>query len=832
MTSYLIGTIDEGLRRDVKPWATPENSFETLINAYQFRGRILKRSGYTLLGKLANGTPVMGLRTQENFALGQQTLIAFDTTTAYKWNGSAFVTLPSIMPVVWSGDDWQFFWTVNYANAFWATNGKSGLNGFAVTAFAGAAGAGPWTVQVTSAGNNFQVGDQIYFINLTGTAAANNLRSGVVTIAGNPFTISATTGGAFTNGPVLTGMALSTTRQTTGQDGIRYYGTLSNGIGWANYNPPVDAFTALAGALLIFPYRGYLVFLNTTEGNDQGTFNYGNRARWTQIGTPYYSEPAPVFPNVQGVDPKAARDDIFGRGGANDAPTNEVIVGAGFIRDILVVKFERSTWRLRFVNNAQNPFVWERVNIELGSSCTFSEIAFDKGLMGISNRGANVSDGNDTSRFDEKIPEEIFNIRQTEHGLQRVYGIRTFKSRLIYWAFPSTENSLGIYPDKVLVFNYESKTWSFFDDCFTCFGYYYLSDSQGYTWGDLPDRWSSYTNVTWDSGISSEGYENIVAGNQQGYVFILEQTDGQNSVSLSISAINNGIPGDTAIFTSAKNNLKTGDWISLTGVTGTTSSDGVSLNGRNFKFFPSNANDFTLTEFKPVFGGQASGATYLFQVSYKNIIAGSFQINIGTEVYKDTDSDGVLFNSVGLPSGTVSYSTGTIVLNFSPPIAATDVWIRLVTLDPNQGFDQPVETTGVYGGGGEIIKISGLDIQSKILNFLKDDQRARFSRIDFYTDRTTNGQFTCNLFADSSNVPVNKPLSDNPESNIVLTSANQYQVGDGDESLYRLYCDAVAQTLQIQITYSDYQLAVNAISQTDLEILAMVISIRKGGRLI
>jgi len=830
MTSnFLIGTISEGLRRDVKPWATPEDSFETLINAYQFRGRVLKRSGYTLLGKLANGTPVMGLRTQENFALAQQSLVAFDTTTAYKWNGSSFVTLPSVMPVVWSGADWQFFWTVNYANAFWATNNNPGLNGFAVTAFAAAAGGGPWTVQVTSAGNNFQVGDQIYFINLTGTAAANNLRTGVVTVAGNPFTISSATGGPFTNGAVLTGMALSTTRQTTGQDGIRYYGTLTNGIGWANYNPPVDAFTALAGALLIFPYRGYLVFLNTTEGNDQGTFNYGNRARWTQIGTPYYSAPAPVFPNAQGIDINAARDDLFGRGGANDAPTNEVIVGAGFIRDILVVKFERSTWRLRFVNNAQNPFVWERVNIELGSSCTFSEIAFDKGLMGISNRGANVSDGNDTSRFDEKIPDEIFNIRQTEHGLQRVYGIRTFRTRLIYWTFPSTENNEGIFPDKVLVFNYESQTWSFFDDCFTCFGYYYQTDSEGYTWADLPKSWSSYTNVTWDSGISGEGYENIVAGNQQGYVFLLEQTDGQNDQSLSISAIANGPP---STFTSTNNNLIIGDWISLTGVTGTTSTDGVSLNGRNFKFFPSSANDFTLTEFKPVYGGQATGASYTFTISYKNIFAGSFQINIGSAVYKDADSDGILYDASGNAAGTVVYSTGTIALNFSPPIAATDVWIRLVTLDPNQGFDSNVVTTGVYGGGGEIIKISGLDIQTKLLNFLKDDQRSRLSKIDFYTDRTTNGQFTCNVFADSSNVPINTPLPDNPLSNIVLTSSTQNQLGDGDEALYRLYCDSTAQTLQIQMTYSDYQLAVNAISQTDLELLAMVISIRKGGRIV
>ena len=67
--SFLIGPIPDGLRKDVKPFAIPENSWETLENAYQWRGRIIKRPGYTLLGNLSNGTPVMGLRTRELFAL-------------------------------------------------------------------------------------------------------------------------------------------------------------------------------------------------------------------------------------------------------------------------------------------------------------------------------------------------------------------------------------------------------------------------------------------------------------------------------------------------------------------------------------------------------------------------------------------------------------------------------------------------------------------------------------------------------------------------------------------------------------------------------------------
>jgi hypothetical protein len=81
-------------------------------------------------------------------------------------------------------------------------------------------------------------------------------------------------------------------------------------------------------------------------------------------------------------------------------------------------------------------------------------------------------------------------------------------------------------------------------------------------------------------------------------------------------------------------------------------------------------------------------------------------------------------------------------------------------------------------------------------------------------------------------MPINEPISDNPQSNIVLTSTSPYQVGSGDETIYRLYCDATAQTLQVEITLSDYQAAVSGIYNEDMVILAMIFNMRKGGRLV
>lgn len=852
--TFMVGLIKEGLRKDVKPWGTPDDSFTSLINAYQWRGRIIRRTGYSLLGILNTGTallpvypnlPVMGLVNQNQFGVNLQNLIAFDTRNSYLFNTTTgvFEPLPSKMPVTWTGTDSNFFTYVNYAGALWVTNGVPGLNGVAIsniTVVGPVLGLFTFTITTaTSHGFTNIVGQMVSFININPgvtnpTFPLNGNTYTLTFISATQFSVQNSTTGVYTSG----GTALNNQVQTAGQDGIRYYGNLQYGpstflASWANYNPPISPFVALAGALLIFPYRGYLVFLNTYESDGvSAAVNFGNRARWTQIGTPYYSSPQPGTPNLQTVDQLAARDDVFGRGGANDAPTQEVIVGAAFIRDILVVYFEKSTWRLRFVNNTQNPFVWERVNVELGSDCTYSTIAFDKGVMTIGRRGILISDGNDTIRFDEKIPDDVFDIRVINNGLKRVSGIRTFRTKLCYWTFPTGGNPNSTFPNLVLVYNYESKTWSFFDDCFTTFGYYYPSSSSSApsdTWNSLTQPWSYYTEMSPVDAVSDTGFETVLAGNQQGFVFQLEQTGSQNDPSLFIQSIT---VGATTTITSPNHNLDDETWIQLSGITGTVDIYGNSLNGRNFKLAnPSNqVNTFVLTGYDTIDAGNFSGTNFSY-TTYKYILPGSVFIIVGALTFADSQYNGTLFSSTGLGTGTVDYVNGVISITFATPIVTTEIYINVVSYDPTQ-LVVPIQTKTAYTGGGLIAKLSNIDIITKIFNFMDKDKRARLSKIDFYVDKTDGGQFTCNVLGDSSNVPINTPLSDNPQSNVVLTSLNPYQVGIGDETIYRLYCDAIAQTIQLELTLSDPQMAVSAVNGSKIGILSMIFSMRQGGRLV
>jgi hypothetical protein len=951
---FLIGTAEEGIVTAKKAWALQNDAWESLVNMYQWRGRMIRKSPYSELGQLSfqitnqivaasaqnftanlfgvftlsgvfivprfttinvnaglyiltedpsnpgaiiqtggagiaflNGSinyltgalvlnfssppggnvvitfsyafalPVMGLRTRELFDLNQQDTIGFDTQFAYRYNNTLrqFVPLPSVMPTQWSGTNSQFFFTTNYAGAFWATNDKPGLHGWNVTLFSNASVNPNFgllaTVQVTSPGNNVQVGDYVHFINLDPSLKNNSGVLAIVTVAGNPYTIRAV---AFpeipatlpktflwTNGATATGIGLDSTQSIPNNDGIRYYGSLTNGTSWANYNPPLDLNNALTGALLIFPYRGYLVFLNTWEGNEQAgqIYNFGGRARWTQQGTPYYSNPVPTTPNPQVFQIDTARDDLFGKGGFEDAPTQEVIIGACFIRDILVVFFERSCWRLRYLNNSQNPFAWERINVELGSSATFSTIPFDKGGFSIGERGIIIADSNDVIRVDDKVPDIVFDIRIENDGMQRVYGIRTFRTRLNYWTYPSNTNPQGIYPDLILVYNYETKTWATFDDCFTCFGYFYQFNDL--TWGDLTEAWSTYDQLTF-AGDTEAGSENIIAGNQQGFVLNLDNdeinaqpnSNFQNGASLIVMGITNGAPTVPAIFNSTDNNLPDGSWIVLTGIAGTTSLDGVSLNGRSFKVVNPglDRNNFTLQEFDSYAAGLASGFNFIFQLSnpFIPIYPGSVNIWVGTLNYVDTGLDGVLYVN-GVAGGIINYQSGLITLNFPSSISPTEVYIRVVSQSGLQGMSN-IETTGTYTGGGYISKTSNFNMKSKIFNFLGQDKRSRLSRIDFYTNKTTIGEFQADILADSSNLVVNTPLSDNPRSNIVKTTLNPYQFGDGQQTMFRLYSNAVGQTLQVSLGLSDSQIAVPVIAGSHLELLAMNFSLRPGGRLV
>lgn len=378
---------------------------------------------------------------------------------------------------------------------------------------------------------------------------------------------------------------------TTG-DPIRY----TNGNSWIDFAPTINAAgDKLTQCLAMLPFRGRMVVFNTYEGDNLATsVQFRQRVRWAAIGNPF----SDVSAIVTVVNTDAWMDDIPGQGGFLDIPTAENIVAVGFVRDNLVIYTERSTWQLRYTGRTIAPFQIEKVNSELGAESTFSAVQFDTSLVGIGDKGVVECDSYSSKRIDVKIPDLVFRFNNDANGPSRVHGIRDFQQRVAYWTYPDSETG-AVFPDRRLFYNYENDSWAIFIDSFTTLGTF--QPQQALRWLDFPsadpdNQWQSQ-NYPWLNSPSQ--FPSIVGGNQQGYIEFLGQenfeSEVDNSESLSIKNITGSLTAAT-IINSPNHNLQTNQVILIQNIpTGTPFAS--SLNGKIFGIVRVDANNFQLWKY-------------------------------------------------------------------------------------------------------------------------------------------------------------------------------------------------------------------------------------------
>ncbi len=511
--------------------------------------------------------PVMGLLTRELTSINQEELVAFDTKVANTYNSSTkkFQDISTYKDTsarfTWTGDNTNFFWSTNYLNSMWVTNGVAGLQFKVITGITQAAQA-----RITITDHNLVVGAVIYIRDVVGMTEINNMSATVQAVADTnnvDVNINSTGFTAYTSG----GTAEYLTGSASG-DGIRWY----DGTGWVNFSPPLDspATTYLRGAKFILPFRSRLLCFDTFEGASTGTaIQYRQRIRWSQIGTPYYTTPVP---NNQTNDINAWRDDIDGRGDFLDIPTSETITGVAFLKDLVIITCERSTWRLRYSGNFTVPFIIEKINSELGSESGFSLIQFDEGILAIGDKRIVSIDTSNVTPIDSAIPREVYEIKN-ENVSRFIQGIRDFPNQLVYWTYPTQGKN---FSNKSLVYNYENNTFSKFTQSINCFGNYTANTSLA--WQDIDTPWEAL-GISWASSELQKGFPNIVGGNQGGYIFILDNnrsTATAPSIAISgVSAVSGNI---STITTSFEHNLEPKSFVRFTGVGGSTE-----LNNQIFK---------------------------------------------------------------------------------------------------------------------------------------------------------------------------------------------------------------------------------------------------------
>lgn len=552
---FLIAPLNSGLVRNSPTWLQPDDAFEFLQNAYVFRQRVKKRFGSKLMGtsqftsRLRMSLTPGGLtvNTPSNVAIGQQFSIGTDIFTVtditppYPINllSTSAVTaqLTAANLVTFSAIAGTVYWYPSLPVMGidqYSINEVNNHPTFAFdTQFAYRFSGGAWT---RSGAAVWHGGDLNYFWVCNWQSIAGTKVMFVTNFnaqLGNPKPTAA-------DDPIWTFDGTTWTAHP-GSD-------TTNGIFFLPSGLAKGTGPFVQTALIIVAFKNRLLLLNTVENNNSSTTGtgtavaYPNRCRYSINGSPFarnaWYEPNQKDSGVGAVD----NNNIAAGAGYIDATTDEAIIGAEFIKDRLIVYFERSTWELAYTQSEILPFVWQKLNTELGSMSTFSTIPFDKDVLAIGQSGVHACSGVNVSRIDQNIPNQVFDFKTENTLAERVCGIRDYYTEMVYWGYVSDDATpYQVWNNKVLVFNYQNRTWAVNDDCITCFGYF--EQSSDITWeSSAPTTWSQFAG-TWSSNVNQANQRQIVMGTPEGFVLQLNVDQMRNAPSMSITNIGPALGG-------------------------------------------------------------------------------------------------------------------------------------------------------------------------------------------------------------------------------------------------------------------------------------------------
>lgn len=591
-----ISGMQTGLVLSRENFLLPADAYPVLQNAYVWRERIKRKMGSQLLGRLQRNFTNVSIGNSAaspwSFNLFAVVIPAITETNKQLIVGSVTITIGATI-LIDKGDGTftptgGLTGTINYITGDITIIGATSPTATTVT-FSYSPGLPVMGVRIretVDSGNDETIFfDQIYAY--TYDASINSFKEFLpgTTWTSTDFNFFWTTN--YWTDNAGNKIFWATNYSGTAGDPIRY----TNGdpsTTWVPFSPQIDSVGNLfTQSRCMLPFRGRMVAFNTYEGMSlASSIRYSNRIRWGAIGTPFtVSDPinTPPIINTGNINPNAWRDDIRGQGGFLDIPTSEDIISVGFVRDNLVIYCENSTWQLRYTGRSIAPFQIEKVNSELGSLGTFSSVQFDTSLVGFGDKGMVECDSYKSSLIDVKIPDLVYNYQHDNKGPTRVHGIRDFVNRLAYWIFPSAPAN-GTYPDQRLVYNYENDSWALFNDSYTAIGTYQVQAST--TWLNTDLSWIE-CNFTWIDEPNE--IPEIVAGNQQGYVEILNRA-ATDDVSLSISAITANVTTPTVI-TVVNHNLQDGFVIKISGIPAGTPFDNLNTGLNPNTGLPYNANN-------------------------------------------------------------------------------------------------------------------------------------------------------------------------------------------------------------------------------------------------
>lgn len=491
---FLISNLQHGLELGIKPWRAPNDAFVELTNAYLDHGVLYKRPGMTPFGRLVHKV------TAEAYGTGAGSPGPYEHTLASVVGGIAPGRVTVTAGAQSAQDNGQGGWTgasgtVNYTTgACSITFGSSVGGGTAITA------------------------TYSYYPNLPCMGIFNYSTSGGsqdllawTTQRVNKYDEATDKFEDIAGSDLFTGYDyeyfwlsnwLNKGFMTNGRDQIHVFDGLSITPLVIDLSEPPDGLNDLDSAYLIFPYKDRLIFLRTTESGNL----YPARARWTKVGKYDESDPLAFV----------------------DAPTDKWIIGAAFVKNELVVFFDRGVWLLRYTGDSRLPFRWVAVDRNEGLLAKMGIIDFANEVVGLGPTSLLGCDGVEVYDLDEKIPNLVLSMNQATLAYSYATGIDEL--RQAWLSFPSPGQTL---PDRILVLNYVEKSFSIYILPHMVTGYY--EKREDLTWDQIEETLDEI-EWSWDDRMMQAGYPLVLGGDYQGYIWELNTEGGDNGAEIEMTA--------------------------------------------------------------------------------------------------------------------------------------------------------------------------------------------------------------------------------------------------------------------------------------------------------
>lgn len=266
-----------------------------------------------------------------------------------------------------------------------------------------------------------------------------------------------------------------------------------------------------------------------------------------------------------GIRTSAGAGDKFNVAGSGEIllDTTEVIMGASILGDMIAMNLSIGNWILEKTTDPFNPYRPRRLPSVIGTDASFSFAQWDGKVLTAGKPGMLGMSSQQSLRVDSKIPYFTRDEIEAKY-FDQTYGGFDRDNGQFMWSYVSSQESSDIQ-DKVLVYNYEEKSWSIYNLRLTVFGmteiglekvWNQIDETINDSWG----RWDT-TEEIWNKIGLTASVNKTLAGDDEGFIYWMNQDFDDyvtpiTAITKAASAVltvgeSAFMPGDTVVISDA-----------------------------------------------------------------------------------------------------------------------------------------------------------------------------------------------------------------------------------------------------------------------------------------